>query len=69
MKFKAIFTDFQRQGLKPADVVRKLRESGIQVSQPTISKLARGETIEPAYSLGAAIVKIHNTVCANDGEV
>lgn len=60
MDFKALLADLQRAGLTQAQIA-----DACACRQSTISDLARGETEQPRFSVGSALIDLRNRHCAD----
>jgi transcriptional regulator with XRE-family HTH domain len=54
MDWKTVIADLQEAGLSQLQIAREC-----EASQPTISELATGKTVNPSWKLGEALRKLH----------
>lgn len=50
-------------GLTENEIVSRLKDLGVQTTQPTINRIKTGAIAKVSYDMGAAIVTLHTKVC------
>lgn len=58
MDFKKIISELSAAGLKQIEIAK-----ACDCSQPTISEILQGEIKNPSFSIGLALVSLHEKVC------
>lgn len=46
-------------GISDSEIARVIKASGVEVSQPTISRIRNGRIKAPSYELGVALKALH----------
>ena len=50
-------------GLTENEIVSRLKDIGVQTTQPTINRIKTGSIAKVSYDVGTAIVALHAKVC------
>ena len=61
--WKKLIEELVRTGLREDEIADRIKASGVETTQASINRLKWGETKNPRYELGQALIKLHGDVC------
>jgi len=57
--FSKIVKQIAKTGISDSEIGREITAAGVEVSQPTISRIRNGQIKRPSYDLGAALKALY----------
>ena len=64
--WKRIIANIKESGFSDVAIAEKIRKTGVQVTQPTITRLRNGTVSDPYHELGEAILLLHEECVSQD---
>lgn len=61
-----ILKELTSLGLSEQAIADRLKRRGVQVTQPTLNRIKRGEIKRPSYDVGAALLVLRDECIADD---
>lgn len=56
---KSLIRRLKKSGMTETEIVEALRQEGIEVSQPTINRIASGAHKTTSFDIGMGLLKLH----------